>query len=113
MSNVKISELPAGTTLDGTEIIPAVQDGDTVGVTAQEIANLAGGGGGYTEITGTLTAGNTSLVLQDAAITTAATYDYYTSVYGVNPVAVVATTGSMTLTFEAQQTNIDVKVRVS
>lgn len=112
MSNVKISELPAGQTLDGTEILAAVQDGETIGISTQEVADLAGGGG-YTEITGTLTAGNTSLVLQDAAITTSATYDYYTSVFGVNPVAVVVTTGSMTLTFEAQQTNIDVKVRVS
>lgn len=113
MADVKISELPAGTTLDGTEIIPAVQDGDTVGVTAQEIADLAGGGGGYAEITGTLTAGSTTLTLQNAAITSSATYDYYTSVFGVNPIAVVISNGSMTLTFEAQQTNIDVKVRVS
>lgn len=112
MSNVKISELPAGLPLDGTEILAAVQGEETIGISTQEVADLAGGGG-YTEIMGTLTAGNTSLVLQDAAITTSATYDYYTSVFGVNPVAVVVTTGSMTLTFEAQQTNIDVKVRVS
>lgn len=113
MADVKISELPAGLALDGTEILAAVQAGETIGISTQEVADLAGGGGGYTEITGTLVAGATTLTLQNAAITSSATYDYYTSVFGVNPVAVVVTTGSMTLTFEAQQTNIDVKVRVS
>lgn len=112
MANVKISELTNAATLDGTEVLPIVQDGATVKVTTQDIADL-GGGGGYVEVTGTLTAGNTTLTLSNAAITTNATYDYYTTVFGVNPIAVVISTGSMVLTFEAQQTNIGVKVRIS
>lgn len=39
----KISELPAGTTPDGTEKIAAVQHGVTVELTSQQISDLAGG----------------------------------------------------------------------
>ena len=41
MADVKISELPVGTTLTGTEEIPMAQSGATVKMTAQDIANLA------------------------------------------------------------------------
>lgn len=113
MADIKISELTSAAALDGTEELPIVQNGATVKATAQDIADLGGGGGGYVEVTGTLSAGNTTLTLSDAAITANATYDYYTTVFGVNPIAVVISTGSMVLTFEAQQTNIGVKVRIS
>ena len=46
MPNKKISELPVAGTLTGTEPLPVVQLGVTVKTTAQDIANLAGGGGG-------------------------------------------------------------------
>ena len=76
---------------------------------------MGGGGGGssWTDVTGTLTAGSTSITLSNQAITTSSTFDYYTSVYGLYPTAVSVSTGSITLTFEAQSSNIDVKVRVS
>jgi len=45
MAEVKISELTAGSTLDGTEVVPIVQGGATVKVTTQDIADLGGGGG--------------------------------------------------------------------
>ena len=70
-------------------------------------------GSGYTEITGTLTAGNTTLTLSDAAITTNSTIDVYTDTFGVNPTNVAVATGSVTLTFTAQASNLGVKVRVS
>lgn len=63
-------------------------------------------------ITGTLTAGSTSLVLSDAAVTTSSTIDIYTDVYGVNPTDVTVATGSITLTFDAQASDVSVKVRV-
>ena len=72
-----------------------------------------GGGGSWTDVTGTLTAGNTSITLSNQAITTSSTLDYYTSVFGVNPLSVSVSTGSVTLTFEAQSLDIDVKVRIS
>lgn len=73
-----------------------------------------GGGGGvsYTDVTGTLTAGSTSVTLSDASITTTSTLDFYTDAFGVNPTNVSVSTGSVTLTFEAQQSNLSVKVRV-
>lgn len=65
-----------------------------------------------TEITGTLTAGNTSLTLSDASITTSSTIDIYTDTYGINPESVSVSTGSITLTFEEQSNDLGVKVVV-
>ena len=64
-------------------------------------------------VSGTLTAGSTSLTLSDASITTSSTIDIYTDVFGIQPVNAVVTTGSITLSFLAQASNISVKVRVS
>lgn len=44
MADVKISELPAAAVLDGAEVLPLVQNGETVQATAQDIADLAAGG---------------------------------------------------------------------
>lgn len=46
MTDKKIDELPAASALDGTEAVPMVQGGVTVQATAQDIADLGGGGGG-------------------------------------------------------------------
>lgn len=66
----------------------------------------------YTDITGTLTAGSTSITLSSNYITTSSTVDFYTDKFGVNPINVTLSNGSITLTFEAQQSNLGVKVRV-
>lgn len=52
----KISELPAAGALTGSELVEGVQSGANVKMTAQDIADLGGGGGGGTwgSITGTL-----------------------------------------------------------
>lgn len=50
-TEVKISQLDAGAALDGTEIVPMVQNGKTVTTTTQEIADLftpAGANGTFT-----------------------------------------------------------------
>lgn len=73
----------------------------------------AGQSGGYTEVSGTLTAGATSITLSDASITTTSTIDIYTDVFGIQPTNAVVATGSITLTFLAQASDITVKVRVS
>ena len=69
----------------------------------------------WTEITGTLTTGQTSIVFSNATITTNSTVDIYVddSFYGVNPTAVVIANGSVTLTFNEQAVDIPVKVRIS
>ena len=66
-----------------------------------------------TEVTGTLSAGATSLTLSNSAITTSSTVEVFTSVYGVCPTAVSVSAGKVVLTFDAQSSNISVKVRVS
>lgn len=66
----------------------------------------------FTDVAGTLTAGSTSITLQDAAITTTSTIDIYTDPeLAHNSVTVAA--GSITITFDAQQSDVSVKVRVS
>ena len=67
----------------------------------------------FIELTGTLTAGSTTLTISDASITTNSVIDYYTDIFGVNPTNAVVATGSVTLTFDAQQSDLHVKVRVS
>ena len=67
---------------------------------------------GFVEVTGTLLAGTTTLVLSDASITSTSTLDVFTDVYGASPTDMVASTGSVTLTFEAQESDLGVKVRV-
>ena len=48
--NKKISELSASGTLDGTELVEIVQSAGNVRTTTQAIANLGGGGGGFTAV---------------------------------------------------------------
>ena len=65
-----------------------------------------------TDITGTLAAGATSITLSDSSITTSSTIEVFDSLdipYNTK----ILSTGSITLTFDAQQTAMDVKVRVS
>jgi hypothetical protein len=47
MANKKISQLTAAAALTGTELLPIVQGGETVQTTAQDIADLGGGGLSY------------------------------------------------------------------
>ena len=68
---------------------------------------------GWTDLTGTLTTGQTSLTIQHDIITTDATIGYYTDTFGVNPTNAVVTTGQIVLTFNAQSSDVGVKVRVS
>jgi hypothetical protein len=67
---------------------------------------------GFVEVTGTLLTGATSITLSDASITTSSTIDLFTDTYGVNPTAMSVSTGSVTLTFDAQESDLGVKVRV-
>jgi len=67
-------------------------------------------------LTGTLVAGSTSLVISDSSITENGTFDIYCETLAdgtpVNPTKQLAGTGTLTLTFEAQEINIGVKVKV-
>lgn len=66
----------------------------------------------YIEVTGTLTAGSTSVTLQNAAIHTTSTIDIYTGVYTIMPTDAQTTEGQIVLTFDEQSSNLSVKVKV-
>ena len=83
------------------------------GELAQGISKMIEANPTWKEITGTLTAGNTSIMLSDASITTESTIDVYTDTFGVDPTAVSVSAGAVTLTFAAQSSNVKVKVRVT
>lgn len=61
-------------------------------------------------VTGTLTAGSTSITLSSELIDSNSSFDFYTSIFGVNPTAISVTTGAITLTFPVQATDMGVKV---
>lgn len=67
----------------------------------------------YTEVSGTLTTGSTTLTLSDASIETTSTIDIYTDTFGIQPTNAVVSSGQIVLTFLAQSSDISVKVRVS
>lgn len=90
----------------GTKIAEIEIDGNTTNVYAPT------SGGGYTEVTGTLTAGLTSITLSDVSITANSTIDVYTD-NDVEYNSISVSTGNVTITFDAQASNIGVKVRVS
>lgn len=64
-------------------------------------------------LSGTLTAGQTSITFTDASITDSSTLaNLWINVFGVYPTDIVIATGSITLTFESQSSDIGVKVRI-
>ena len=60
----------------------------------------------------TLPAGETTLTISDSSITEDSIIDIYTNVFGVNPTEVTVVDGSITLIFDAQESDLGVKVRV-
>ena len=67
-----------------------------------------------TVLTDTLEAGETTLTFTNQAITTNSTLDnIWASVFGIFPTNAVFATGSLTLTFDAQANDIEIKVRVT
>lgn len=113
--NKPLSDFSSASTIsDGTLFFASTPDAitpgkyNTVGVPGGVLKSFL-----YIELVDTLTAGETSITFSDNAILSTSTIDIYTDTFGVNPTSVVVATGSVTLTFEAQQSNIGVKVRVS
>ena len=90
-------------------------DNTTSGLTATDVQGAIDEVYG-TWLTGTLTAGSTTLTLSSNSITANSMFDFYTSVMGVSPltatVDTTATPPTLTLTFMAQASDISVKVKV-
>ena len=85
------------------------------GTQLKEIVGIkfADGEGTWYDFTDTLEAGETSLTIANAKITTDSTIDVYTDTFGVSPTNQVVTSGQIVLTFEVQEADLGVKVRVS
>lgn len=64
------------------------------------------------ELIGVLSTGQTEVTLV-GNVNTDSTIDIYTDVYGVNPTEVTVNNGYVVLTFDAQESDVNVKVRVS
>lgn len=71
-----------------------------------------GSGPAETVLTETLEAGQTSVTFTDAAITTGSNIRILTSVFGLTPTGATASTGSLTVTFAAQLSDVDIKAVV-
>ena len=112
MAQVKISDLTALTGATGTDDILVTHDNsgtlESKKIALSVVKEFIGG----KVLTGTLAAGNTSLTISDAAIETTSLLDIYTDVYGVNPLTISVATGSVTMTFDVQQSALNVKVIV-
>lgn len=68
---------------------------------------------GCMQVSGTLSAGSTSITLSSSAITTSSVIEPFTSIFGVNPTAIMVSSGSAVLTFPAQTVDMTVMIRVS
>lgn len=137
MANVKISEMPTTSSLNESDNFEISQETSSQTFVSAKtslltIANKIASAINFTSalstnsktltgaineaagtfVSGTLTAGSTSITLSSNSITSNSRLDPYTSVYGVNPTNMSATTGSVTLTFEAQSNDITVGVEV-
>ena len=64
------------------------------------------------EISATMAAGSTTIILMDQTITTSSTIDIYTDTWGISPESVVVNAGSITLTFAPLEDPLAVKVKV-
>lgn len=111
----ELDSVPEGFTLDSTSIFPIVVNIDSHNTTRKidfiKLKNQIAGAP-WTDVTGVLTAGSTSVTISDASILATSTIQVFTDpalLYNSITVAV----GSVTLTFDEQQSDVAVKVRVS
>ena len=68
---------------------------------------------GWTDLTGTLVAGETSLTIQHEIITPDVTITPHSDPYGISPTDMVVTNGQVVLTFKTQPNDVGIMVRVS
>ena len=116
MADVKISDMSSAASINSGDYVELSQNiSGTQTSTKATIGNIAAAvkGINFVDLTGTLSVEATSVTISNAAITTTSTIDIYTDVFGVNPTNVTVTTGQIVLTFEAQESAVNVKVRVS
>lgn len=69
------------------------------------------GGNNFLILSGVLSAGSTTITLSNESITGEEMIEVFTNIYGVNPKNVTSEAGSITLTFKAQENDMNIKVR--
>ena len=79
-----------------------------------KIDQIGGGGGSsWTDIEGVLTAGSTTLTLNSTSINTTSVLNIYVDTFGVCPIDVEVSNGSVTLTFNEMENDLSVLVRIT
>ena len=79
---------------------------------ALEWSEVQGGGSSATILTGTLTAGQTTITFTDASITATALIDIYTSDPDVGWISRSVSDTTLTVTYPVQSTDLSVKIRI-
>lgn len=100
----KLAASTMAAALMGNFSLPLLFTKTTAKTAAGAINEIAG-----TTLSGTLTAGSTSITLSDASITASSMIDVYTDT-GIGYESITASTGSVTITFEEQAADMSVKV---
>ena len=112
MADVKISDLTAAQAIGDSDLIELSQYSSNSYTSAKTTISALKSKVSGTIVSGTLTAGSTSITLQDASITTSSMIEVFNE-FDVPYNSKTLSNGSITLTFDAQQSNMIVKVRVS
>ena len=97
-------------TQSGTKIAEIDINGTSTDVYAP---TSGGGGASWTDVTGTLTAGQTEITLNNSAIHEDSTFDFYTSKFGINPTNVELTIQKIKVLRQelvTQESDLDVTV---
>lgn len=67
---------------------------------------------GKAVLSGVLTAGDSTITFESGFIDENSSFDFYTSIYGINPSSVVVDSGSIELRFEPIGVDLGVKIRI-
>lgn len=91
----------------GTKIAEIDIDG-----TSTDVYAPTSGGASYTDLTASISSGATTVTISDASITTSSAFFPFSDPFGLTITNMVATTGSITITFLPAASNYTLKVRV-
>lgn len=80
--------------------------------TSTDVYAPTSGGASYTDLTTNISSGATTVTINDASITTSSAFFPFSDPFGLTITNMVATTGSITITFLPAASNYTLKVRV-
>lgn len=108
LSNVTAQDVTYDNTVSG---LTATDVQDAIDEVVGELSNIDTNVSTY--VSGTITAGNTTITLTDLSILTTSFIDIYFNDKLLAPTAVTVSAGSITIDIDAQATNTDVAVRIA